>query len=219
MSQRLIEAHEEERSWIARELHDDINQRVALLAVDLERLKQNPPGMAELRQQLEERIKQLNDLAGDIQALSHRLHSSKLEYLGLRSAAGIFCTEVADRQKVKINFCSDNIPEDLPEDISICLFRVLQEALQNAIRHSGSQDIQVSLSVELDEIRLTVRDSGAGFDPKGAMEAQGIGLASMKERLQLVGGTLSIDSQLLNGTTVQARVPLRSRKKCAGAGG
>ncbi len=209
MSQRLIEAHEEERSW----------KRVALLAVDLERLKQNPPGMAELRQQLEERIKQLNDLAGDIQALSHRLHSSKLEYLGLRSAAGIFCTEVADRQKVKINFCSDNIPEDLPEDISICLFRVLQEALQNAIRHSGSQDIQVSLSVELDEIRLTVRDSGAGFDPKGAMEAQGIGLASMKERLQLVGGTLSIDSQLLNGTTVQARVPLRSRKKCAGAGG
>jgi len=211
MSQRLIEAHEEERTWIARELHDDINQRVALLAVDLERLKQNPPRMAELRRQLEERIKQLNDLAGEIQALSHRLHSSKLEYLGLRSAAAIFCTELSDRQKVKIDFCSENVPRDLPEEISICLFRVLQEALQNAIKHSGSQQIQVSLSVELNEIRLTVRDSGAGFDPKGAMKAQGIGLTSMKERLKLVGGTLSIDSQLNSGTTVQARVPLGSK--------
>lgn len=104
MSQKLIEAQEEERSWIARELHDDINQRVALLAVDLERLKQNPPGPAELRQQLEERIKQLNDLAGDIQALSHRLHSSKLEYLGLASAAASLCTKLSDRQKVKIDF-------------------------------------------------------------------------------------------------------------------
>src|SRR5205814_5705475 len=96
----------------------------------------------------------------------------KLEYLGLRSAAAIFCTELSDRQKVKIDFCSENVPRDLPEEISICLFRVLQEALQNAIKHSGSQQIQVSLSVELNEIRLTVRDSGAGFDPKGAMKAQ-----------------------------------------------
>src|SRR5437879_9637654 len=95
MSRRLIEAHEEERTWIARELHDDINQRVALLAVDLERLKQNPPRMAELRRQLEERIQQLNDLAGEIQELSHSLHYSKLEYLGFRSGAAIFCTEVS----------------------------------------------------------------------------------------------------------------------------
>jgi len=219
MSQRLIEAHEEERCWIARELHDDINQRVALLAVDLERLKQNFSCMADLSQQLEERIKQLNDLAGEIQALSHRLHSSKLEYLGLRSAAAILCTELSDRQKVKVDFCSENIPQHLPEDISICLFRVLQEALQNAIKHSGSQHIHVSLSVELNEIRLTVRDSGAGFDPKRALEAQGIGLTSMKERLKLVGGTLSIDSQLHSGTTVQARVPLGSSMKYAGASG
>ena len=120
MSQRLIEAHEEERCWIARELHDDINQRAALLTVDLERLKQNLPGMADLSQQLEERIKQLYDLAGDIQALSHRLHSSKLEYLGLRSAAAILCTELSDRQKVKIDFCSENIPQDLPISLFAC---------------------------------------------------------------------------------------------------
>ena len=219
MSQRLIEAHEEERSWIARELHDDINQRVALLAVDLERLMQNPPGPAELNQQLEQRKNQLNDLAGDIQALSHRLHSPKLEYLGLASAAAILCTELSDRQKVKIDFCSESIPRDLPEEISICLFRILQEALQNAIKHSGSQHIQVSFSAESNEIRLTVRDSGAGFDPQGAMAARGIGLTSMKERLKLVGGTLSIDSQLNRGTTVQARVPIGSRTKCAGARG
>jgi len=163
MSQRLIEAHEEERCWIARELHDDINQRVALLAVDLECLKQNFSGMADLSQQLEERIKQPNDLATDIQALSHRLHSSKLEDLGLRSAAAILCTELSDRQKVKIDFCSEDIPQHLPEDISICLFRVLQEALQNAIKHSGSQHIQVSLSVELNDSRFSNDSRGCCF--------------------------------------------------------
>ena len=218
MSQRLIEAHEEERNWIARELHDDINQRLALLAVELERLNQDPSDTSKLRREIAEGIKQLNDIAGDVQALSHRLHSSKLEYLGLAAAAALFCKELSDRQKVKIDFCSENIPKDLPEEISICLFRVLQEALKNAVKHSGSLHIQVSLRVELNEIRLTVRDSGTGFDPKGAMEAQGIGLASMKERLKLVGGTLSIDSQLHSGTTVHARVPVSSRTKRAGAG-
>ena len=218
MSQRLIEAHEEERNWIARELHDDINQRIALLAVTLERLSQDRSDTAKLRQQIAEGIKQLNDIAGDVQALSHRLHSSKLEYLGLAPAAAVLCKELSDRQKVKIDFCSENIPKDLPEEMSICLFRVLQEALKNAVKHSGSRYIQVSLRVELNEIRLTVRDSGTGFDPKGAMEAQGIGLMSMKERLKLVGGTLSIDSQLHTGTTVEARVPVSSSTKHAGAG-
>lgn len=216
MSQKLIEAHEEERNWIARELHDDINQRVALLAVELERLNQEPADTERLGEGIARGITQLHDIAGDIQALSHRLHSSKLEYLGLRSAAAIFCKELSDRQKVQIDFCSENLPNDLPEEISICLFRVLQEALKNAITHSGSEHLQVSLGAELNEIRLTVQDSGAGFDPKGAMEARGIGLMSMKERLKLVGGTLSIDSRLHSGTTVQARVPISSRPKCAG---
>jgi len=219
MSQRLIEAHEEERKWIARELHDDINQRVALLAVELERINQDPSGTAKLRGEIAQGIKELHDIAADIQALSHRLHSSKLEYLGLRSAAAVFCKELSDRQEVEIDFCSENIPNDLPEEISICVFRVLQEALKNAIKHSGSSHIQVSLRAELNEIRLTVQDSGAGFDPGGAMEARGIGLMSMKERLKLVDGTLSIDSQLHRGTTVQARVPISSRTKCAGTGG
>ena len=120
---------------------------------------------------------------------------------------------------MKIDFCSEDLPNDLPEEISICLFRVLQEALKNAITHSGSQHLQVSLSVELDEIRLMVRDSGAGFDPQGAMEARGIGLMSMKERLKLVGGTLSIDSRLHSGTTVHARVPISSGTKSAGTDG
>jgi PAS domain S-box-containing protein len=219
MSQKLIEAHEEERNWIARELHDDINQRVALLAVELERLNQEPSDTARLREEIAQGIRQLHDISGDIQALSHRLHSSKLEYLGLRSTAAIFCKELSDRQKVRIDFCSEDLPNDLPEEISICLFRVLQEALKNAITHSGSQHLQVSLSVELDEIRLMVRDSGAGFDPQGAMEARGIGLMSMKERLKLVGGTLSIDSRLHSGTTVHARVPISSGTKSAGTGG
>ena len=146
----LIQAQEEERAWIARELHDDINQRLALLAVNLDRLKQNPPASAdEFRQVVEERSKEVEDLGSDIQTLSHRLHSSKLEHLGLARAADNYCRELSDRQKVTIDFHSENIPLALSKEISLCLFRVMQEALQNATKHSGSRHFQVSLSVEL----------------------------------------------------------------------
>jgi signal transduction histidine kinase len=127
MSQRLIEAQEEERTRIARELHDDINQRLALLAVNLDRLKQHPPAAAELRREVGAASKQVQDLGTDIRALSHRLHSSKLEHLGLAVAAASFCKESSDLQKVEIAFHSENMPKDLSPE---CLFRVLREALQ-----------------------------------------------------------------------------------------
>jgi len=161
VSQKMIEAHEEERTRIARELHDDINQRIALLAVSLEGLWQNLPGSAtEIRQQIIEASKQVENLGSDIQAIAHRLHSSKLEYLGLASAATSFCRELSDRLKVEIGFHSENVPKDLPMEHSLCLFRVLQEALQNAIKHSGSRHFRVSLTGRTSEIDLTVRDTG-----------------------------------------------------------
>ncbi len=206
VSQKLIEAQEEERTRIARELHDDIGQRLVLLAWNLGSSNGN------LR-------KQVVDLANDVQALSHQLHSPKLDYLGLAAAAAGFCKELSDRQRVEIEFHSENIPKELPKEISLCLFRVLQEALQNAIKHSGSRQFQVSLRRGASEIELTVRDSGIGFETDEAIKGPGLGLTSMQERLKLVDGKLSIDSKPQRGTTIQARVPLNPGMKSARAVG
>jgi signal transduction histidine kinase len=220
VSQKLIEAQEEERTRIALELHDDVGQRLSLLAVHLDRLKQSrPTSAAELGLQIEEVRKQIDDLACDVQALSHQLHSPKLDYLGLAAAAASFCRELSDRHGMEIEFHSENIPKELPKEISLCLFRVLQEALQNAIKHSGSRQFHTSLTGGANEIELTVHDSGVGFEPEEAIKGRGLGLTSMKERLKLVQGKLSIDSKPQRGTTIHARVPVIPKTMSAGAVG
>jgi PAS domain S-box-containing protein len=208
MSRRLIEAHEEERTRIARDLHDDINQRLALLAIDIERLKQNPPESAgEAANRMGELSKRTGEIAADVQSISHQLHSSKLEYLGIVAAMRSFCAEFAEQQKVEIDFSFAEIPQNLPQGISLCLFRVSQEALHNAVKHSGVRQFEVKLGGGSDGIHLIVHDSGHGFDCEGAMLGRGLGLISMKERLKLVNGELTIDSHYKRGTTVHARVP------------
>jgi len=220
VSQRLIEAQEQERSRLARELHDDINQRLALLAVSLEALKQTlPAAETELGRQIAGATKEVVDIGKDVQALSHRLHSPKLELLGLSSAAASFCREFSDLNKVRIDFDSEDVPRELPPEISLSLFRVLQEALQNAMKHSGSRHFQVSLRGGANEIDLTVHDSGVGFEPEEAIKGRGLGLTSMRERLKLVGGELLLDSQFHHGTTLQAHVPLSARTMSAKAAG
>jgi len=212
VSRKLIEAHEEERAWIARELHDDINQRMALLGVNLEGLKRElPASNGQMSRRVKEVQEHVSGLASDIQALSHRLHSSKLEYLGLGAAAESFCKELSAGQNVEIDFHSQGIPEKLPQEISLCIFRVLQEALQNAVKYSGSRRFEVSLAGTLNQIELTVHDSGIGFEPAKASSGHGLGLTSMRERLKMVDGYLSIDSKPQIGTTIYARVPLAPR--------
>jgi PAS domain S-box-containing protein len=214
LSQRLIEAQEEERSRIARELHDDISQRLAMLALSLTGLKSHTPASAdELEQEVGATLRQVDGLARDVQALSHRLHSSSLDHLGLAVAAEGFSRELSSRQGLQIDFDSENVPKDLPKEISLCLFRVLQEALQNAVKHSGSRRFQVSLKGRSNEICLTVRDTGIGFNSREAMKGHGLGLTSMKERLKLINGELSIGSQLQHGTTIHARVPFTPNAK------
>lgn len=216
VSRRLIEAHEEERTWIARELHDDINQRIALLSVTLEKLFQNVPhsggrtqkGVAEIRASLA-------SLGTDIQALSHRLHSSKLQYLGLAVAARSFCQELSERQNVQIDFEVEGSFKMLPEGTGLCLFRVLQEALQNAIKHSGVQQFEVSLKATDTGIELRVHDSGTGFDPERVVDGHGLGLISMRERVKLVEGQFSIQSKASVGTTIRASVPFAVKAKSA----
>jgi PAS domain S-box-containing protein len=209
MGRRLIEAHEEERTWIARELHDDINQRVALMAIQLERCAQDSPNSGVEIDHLRHVREQLSVLGTDIQALSHRLHSSKLEYLGIVAAAKGFCRELSEQQNVEIDFNHAEIPGSLPKEVSLCLFRVLQEALQNAVKHSGTKHFMVELRAASGEIQLIVKDLGVGFDQQAAVNRHGLGLISMRERLQLVSGEFSIESKPSWGTTICARVPLK----------
>jgi PAS domain S-box-containing protein len=220
VGRRLIEAHEEERTWIARELHDDIAQRVALLGVELERFDHPLPDPAvDMHQYLKHARRSISDLGQDIQALSHRLHSSKLEYLGLVTAAKSFCRELSERRKVRIDFKHADVPAKIPKEISLCLFRILQEALQNAVKHSAEQNFTVELRGMKDAITLTVSDSGIGFDWQDAMNRQGLGLISMRERLRLVNGELSIQSAPGRGTIVLAHVPLRRTEHALGVAG
>jgi PAS domain S-box-containing protein len=208
VSQKLIEAHEEESTRIARELHDGISQGLALLSVHLDCLKQRPPASAAaFTQEIGIASQQIANLVSDIQALSHRLHPSRLELLGLEAAAAAFCEELSNRHGVQIDFHIENIPTELPPELALSLYRVLQEALQNVVKHSGSRRAHVSFHGGVNDINLTVKDSGLGFDPHEAMRERGLGLTSMKERLKLIGGQLSIHSERGRGTTIHALVP------------
>jgi signal transduction histidine kinase len=213
-SHRLIEALEQERARIARELHDDICQRLALLTIELE-VQQNSPDLPpEARGRMGELRKQSFEIATDIQSLSHRLHSSKLEYLGLAVAMRSFCKEFGELQKVEVDFNTNDLPSPLSSDISLCLFRVLQEALRNSAKHSGVRQFEVRLWAMSGEIHLTIADSGVGFNTVAAKASRGLGLISMEERLKLLGGTFLVESQLHRGTTIHARVPLNSGRDC-----
>lgn len=206
VSRRLIEAHEEERKWLARELHDDINQRIALLAVELGRIEGGPrPSTHRHLKEIRDRI---SDLGQDVQALSHHLHSSKLEYLGLAAAASGFCKELSKQRNVEIDFTTEDIPRTVSPEVSLCLFRVLQEALNNAVKHSGVKHFTVRFQVVPNEIHMTVSDLGVGFNPEVVKGGTGLGLISMRERLHLVKGELSIESEPNRGTTFRVRVPI-----------
>jgi PAS domain S-box-containing protein len=219
VSRRLMDAQEQERNRIARELHDDIGQRLALLAVELDQLHQDTADLPEVRRRVGELQKQASEIATDTQSLSHELHSTKLEYLGPVAAMRGLCRELENQTKVKIDFKSQDLSDPLPPEISLCLFRILQEALHNSAKHSGARHIEVGLWGMLGEIHLVVSDTGVGFDSEAAKVGQGLGLISMEERLRLLKGTISIASAPGRGTTVHARVPLSSGSESMRAGG
>jgi len=208
VSGKLIEAQEKERKRIARELHDDINQRLAMLAIEIQQLKEIPRLSAvQIRQRTEELFKRTTEISSDIQLLSHDLHSSSLEYLGLVPAMRGFCAEFAKRQKVEVDFTHSHVPSSLPPDIALGLFRVLQEALHNAVKHSGVGRFEARLVGIPGEIQLTIRDSGKGLDLEAAMSGHGLGLLSMRERVNLLKGRISIVSKPKHGTEITVRIP------------
>jgi len=175
-----------------------------MLSVELEQLQESP---SEIQPRVTELRRQMAEVSNDVQALSHDLHSSKLEYLGVVAGMKSWCKEFAERQRMQIDFKSA-VPSAVPLQIGLTLFRVLQEALQNVIKHSGARQVDVRLQEDSSEIHLIISDLGRGFDSEAAFQAKGLGLTSMRERIRLVNGTISIESKLSGGTTIYVRVPL-----------
>jgi PAS domain S-box-containing protein len=208
-SARLMRAEEEERARIARELHDDISQRLALLANGL----QEAGGTTSLtrdslpKQRLHALLKLTLEIASDIQDMSHKLHPSKLQYLGLGSAIRDLCREVSQQHKIEIEFVVRDIPDDFGENVSLNLFRIVQEALRNVVKHSKARHVKVELSCESNVVHLRVSDDGIGFNPDSVHSQHGLGLTSMRERLRSLGGDFSIWSRPSFGTQVEGSVP------------
>jgi PAS domain S-box-containing protein len=205
VSRKLIEAQEQERTRIGRELHDDINQRLAMLGIEIAQLQANP---SEVWSRLQELRKQAIEISGDVQALSHELDSSKLDYLGAIRGMRGWCEEFGERQGIQVEFKSPGAKISLPREIGLCLFRVLQETLHNAAEHSGVRRIEVQLREDAGEFHLIVSDLGRGFDLETATQGRGLGLVSMQERVRLINGIIEIQSKSMSGTTIHVHVPL-----------
>jgi signal transduction histidine kinase len=212
LSRQLIGAQERERTRIARELHDDLNQRLALLSLAVEQLGRQPPSSAEeLRRRTHELWTSIRLISTDIHRIAYQLHPSKLDNLGLVPALRGLCNEISTRQLLRVEFIYRNVPESLSKDVSLCLFRIVQEALSNVIKHSGAQEARVELTGSAKAIQLRIADAGAGFDIETVKKRGGLGLISMQERLRLVGGEISIKSQPLCGTQINAQIPLTTQ--------
>lgn len=211
LSGRLMRAQEDERARLARELHDDIVQRMSFVAMDVERLRNEIPGnAANALGYADELQESVTELARDIQGISHRLHSSKIELLGLQAAAGSFCREVTGRHGLNVEFTHADVPAGVSADVAMSMFRVLQEAVSNVVKHGGATRCVVRLTGSASELTLEVSDDGRGFDVEAAYSVEGMGLISMRERLKLVDGDVVIESAIGRGTTVRAMVPLAS---------
>jgi PAS domain S-box-containing protein len=203
---QLIEAQEKERARIGRELHDDICQRLAILSFELERANEARDG-SPATASLEDIQKHCEELAADVQSLSHQLHSSPLDVLGLVAAISGLRNEFARNHDVSVAFTHRDVPRNLPNNISLCIFRVTQEALHNALKYSGASEFKVDLSIVGDNLQLVVEDEGAGFDVQEARQKGGLGLISMHERINLINGKFNIESAPGMGTRITAIVP------------
>lgn len=209
LSGRLINAQEAERARIARELHDDFSQRLALHGIGLGQLWNSlPTADVTGREKVREMLRRIQEMSTDMHSLSHQLHSSRLEHVGLGSALEGLCKEMRSKHPILIEFTELAVSCKIPKAVALCLFRIAQEALGNVVKHSQSKQAHAELLCTNNELRLRVTDVGVGFDPDACSPSEGIGLTSMRERLRLVGGTLSIRSGPMQGTEILAQVPL-----------
>lgn len=204
---RLITAHEDERRRLARELHDDVSQRLAALAIRSARLEGGPEN-ADSRTTATWIRNGLVELSEDVHAMSYRLHPTVIEDLGLVEALRTECDRVSRTEAIQVEFVTSTVPAGVPVDLAVGTFRVAQEALRNVVRHAHASFARVELHADDCSLVLTVRDDGTGFDPARRRSRASLGLASMRERTRLLGGEFAIDSAPGRGTTVTARLPL-----------
>jgi signal transduction histidine kinase len=207
LSRRLMTAQEAERRRIARELHDGIGQSLALLGIQVQRAGQpsvagkKNPGITDL-------CAKVKEIGTQVSHLSHQLHSSELEFLGLAVAVKGLCREFSEQYRVTVNCSCKHIPEGLDNDIALCMLRVVQEALHNIAKHSRATTVSVEMMANGREIALAIRDDGVGFDVNQVRGTRGLGLVSMRERMHLIGGQFQIKASLDGGTRIEARAPL-----------
>jgi signal transduction histidine kinase len=207
LSRRLVRSQEDEHRRIARELHDDLTQQLAVLAIEAELIRQSPgctPAINDKARQMHERLAALSD---GVHSLSRQLHPSILDELGLVDALRSECSSLAQRDGIKAVFRARGVPGDLPSDVSLCVYRVAQESLRNVARHARCDQATVRLDMSGRELVLRVRDHGIGFQ-RGGQGKTGLGLESMRERARLIRARLTIRSRPGAGTKVTLRVPV-----------
>ncbi len=213
LARRLMSAQEAERARIARELHDGIGQEIALLGIQMQRaLVSTSPDQEAQTPEIQQFSSKLAAIGVHVGRLSHQLHSSELEFLGLTVAVTKLCREFSEESPIKVICNCSNIPPKLDNDVALTFLRLVQESLHNVAKHSGAKSVQVDLTGTSEEVSLVVRDDGVGFDVKQLKTAPGLGLVSMRERANLIGGEFLIDSTPSVGTSIRARVHIAGRR-------
>ena len=212
LTANILTAQEEERKRVARELHDDLNQRMAMLANEVSTLEQTPPVSAGLlRKQLRSLGERVNQLSDDLRSAAHRLHPSALEHFGLAAAIESHCSDFMKLYRIRVRLTHRSVPKSIPMEVALCLYRVTQECLTNVAKHSGATEAAVAIRKRGGDIFLSITDNGTGFDPGLVADQNGLGIVGIRERVRLVDGTVMIHSQPGHGTQTEVRVPLTKR--------
>ena len=211
LSGLLINAQEQERRRLASELHDDFSQRVALLVFGLGEVQDTVPNLSNgVKRKLQDLKESASELGDDLHTVSHRLHSSTLDALGLVRGLNALCRDFTAGQNIEIDFSSQDVPTHVQPDVALCLFRIVQEALQNLKKHSGAARAQVNLRRAGNILFLFIHDEGKGVDISQLNQKMGLGIGSMRGRAQLLGGQFEIHSEPEKGTTIEVWVPLEA---------
>jgi signal transduction histidine kinase len=224
VASRLLSAQEQERERIARDLHDDLSQRVALLQMNIESISRKLPATIRetVRAEFDSALRRVSELSRELRELSHRLHPQILDDLGLERALRELCETFEERHFITVRFSTRNVPAQIPVPIAIALYRIVQESLQNIKKHAAATAVHIALFGGATNIEMSIRDDGTGFDPQTRRNGTGLGLISMAQRAKLIGGVFEIKSNLNRGTRIHVSVPLqvyKGQNASAAAGG